>query len=95
MRRAERLFHIVQILRRSTRPVTGVALTAELEVSTPTVYCDVADLMAQRVPSTGEAGFGYLRAAEYDVPPLMLTPAELEAIVLGVAARNHERPDAK
>lgn len=83
MRRAERLFHIIQILRRSARPVTGASLAAELEVSTRTVYRDIADLMAQRVPITGEAGFGYLLAAEYDMPPLMLTPAELEAIVLG------------
>ncbi|MBN9018357.1 MAG: YafY family transcriptional regulator [Rhizobiales bacterium] len=84
MRRADRLFQIIQILRRSTRPVTGAALAAELEVSTRTVYRDVADLMAQRVPITGEAGLGYLLAADYDMPPLMLTPTELEAIVLGV-----------
>lgn len=58
-------------------------MAAELEVSTRTVYRDVADLMAQRVPITGEAGLGYLLAAEYDMPPLMLTPAELEAVVLG------------
>lgn len=83
MRRADRLFQIIQILRRSTRPVTGGALAAELEVSTRTVYRDVADLMAQRIPIKGEAGFGYLLAAEYDMPPLMLTPTELEAIVLG------------
>lgn len=83
MRRADRLFQIIQILRRSTLPVTGAALAAELEVSTRTVYRDVADLMAQRVPITGEAGLGYLLAAAYDMPPLMLTPAELEAIVLG------------
>lgn len=83
MRRAERLFQIIQILRRSTMPVTGAALAAELEVSTRTVYRDVADLMAQRVPIAGEAGFGYLLGVEYDMPPLMLTPAELEAIVLG------------
>ena len=83
MRRAERLFQIIQILRRSTLPVTGAALAAELEVSARTVYRDVADLMAQRVPITGEAGLGYLLAAEYDMPPLMLTPAELEAVVLG------------
>ena len=91
MRRAERLFQIIQILRRSPLPVTGAALADELEVSTRTVYRDVADLMAQRVPITGEAGLGYLLAAEYDMPPLMLTPAELEAIVLGaqwVAGRN-------
>ncbi|CAO3441300.1 helix-turn-helix transcriptional regulator [Azospirillum endophyticum] len=83
MRRAERLFQIIQILRRSTRPVTGAALAVELEVSKRTVYRDIADLMAQRVPIAGEAGLGYVLAAEYDMPPLMLTPAELEAIVLG------------
>ena len=83
MRRAARLFQIIQILRRSTLPVTGAALAGELEVSTRTVYRDIADLMAQRVPITGEAGLGYLMAADYDMPPLMLTTAELEAIVLG------------
>ena len=83
MRRADRLFQIIQILRRSTRPVTGAALAAELEVSPRTVYRDVADLMAQRVPITGEAGLGYVLAADYDMPPLMLTPAELEAVTLG------------
>jgi predicted DNA-binding transcriptional regulator YafY len=83
MRRADRLFQIIQILRRSTLPVTGAALAAELEVSTRTVYRDVADLMAQRVPILAEAGLGYLLAGDYDMPPLMLTPAELEAIALG------------
>lgn len=83
MRRADRLFQIIQIMRRTTRPVTGAALAAELEVSTRTVYRDVADLVAQRVPISGEAGLGYVLAAEYDMPPLMLTQVELEAIVLG------------
>lgn len=83
MRRADRLFQIIQILRRSTRPVTGAALAAELEVSTRTLYRDVAAPMAQQVPITGEAGFGYLLDADYDMPPLMLTQAELEAVVLG------------
>jgi predicted DNA-binding transcriptional regulator YafY len=83
MRRADRLFQIIQILRRSTLPATGAALAAELEVSTRTVYRDVADLMAQRVPIFGEAGLGYLLDVDYDMPPLMLTPVELEAIVLG------------
>ncbi|WP_174279786.1 helix-turn-helix transcriptional regulator [Sphingomonas bacterium] len=82
-RRAERLFQIIQVLRRSTRPVTGAALAAELEVSTRTVYRDIADLMARRVPIAGEPGLGYLLAADYDMPPLMLTPAEPEAVVLG------------
>lgn len=83
MRRADRLFQIIQILRRSTRPVTAAALAEELEVSTRTVYRDMSDLIGQRVPVEGEAGLGYLLAAEYDMPPLMLTPDELEAMVLG------------
>ena len=58
-------------------------MASELEVSPRTVYRDIAALMAQRVPIEGEAGFGYLLADEYDMPPLMLTPTELEAIVLG------------
>ncbi len=91
MRRAERLFQIIQILRRSTRPVTAAALAEELEVSRRTVYRDVADLIGQRVPIEGEAGFGYLIAADYDMPPLMLTPDEIEAVMLGaqwVAGRS-------
>lgn len=91
MRRADRLFQIIQILRRSSRPVTAAALAEEIEVSRRTVYRDMADLISQRVPIAGEAGLGYLLAPDYDMPPLMLTPDELEAVVLGaqwVAARG-------
>jgi predicted DNA-binding transcriptional regulator YafY len=83
VRRADRLFQIIQILRRSTRPVTAAALAEELEVSQRTVYRDMADLIGQRAPIEGEAGFGYLLDASYDMPPLMLTPDEIEAVVLG------------
>src|SRR6202167_2645559 len=83
MRRADRLFQIIQILRRSTRPVTAAALAEGLGVSTLTVYRDVADLIGQRVPIDGEAGLGYLIASDYDMPPLMLTPDEIEAVMLG------------
>ena len=91
MRRADRLFQIIQILRRSTQPVTAAALAQELEISKRTVYRDVADLMGQRVPIEGEAGLGYLLAADYDMPPLMLTSDEIEAVMLGaqwVAGRS-------
>jgi predicted DNA-binding transcriptional regulator YafY len=83
MRRADRLFQIIQILRRSTQPITAEALAAELEVSTRTVYRDMADLIGQRVPVAGEAGLGYVLGSDYDMPPLMLTPDEIEAVVLG------------
>lgn len=91
MRRADRLFQIIQILRRSTRPVTAAALAEELEISKRTVYRDVADLIGQRVPIEGEAGLGYLLASDYDMPPLMLTSDEIEAVMLGaqwVAGRS-------
>jgi predicted DNA-binding transcriptional regulator YafY len=83
MRRADRLFQIIQILRRSTRPVTASLLAGELEVSKRSVYRDIADLMGQRVPIRGEAGLGYVLDSSFDMPPLMLTPDEIEAAVLG------------
>ncbi len=83
MRRADRLFQIIQILRRAPRPVTAAELARELEVSARTVYRDVADLVGQRVPILGEAGLGYVLGETFDMPPLMLTPDEIEAAVLG------------
>jgi predicted DNA-binding transcriptional regulator YafY len=83
MRKADRLFQIIQILRRSRGPVTADALAEELETSKRTVYRDVAALIGQRVPVRGEAGFGYILEAGFEIPPLMLTPDEIEAAVLG------------
>ncbi|MCB8874070.1 helix-turn-helix transcriptional regulator [Acidisoma silvae] len=83
MRPTDRLFQIIQILRRSTQPTTAAALAEELEVSKRTVYRDIAQLIGQRIPIEGEAGFGYVLASDYDLPPLMFTPDEIEAIMLG------------
>ncbi|MFZ5443516.1 MAG: helix-turn-helix transcriptional regulator [Myxococcota bacterium] len=83
MRRADRLFRIIQTLRRSRRPVTATELAAEFEVTRRSIYRDVAVLMAQHVPIRGEAGVGYVIDREFDMPPLMLTADELEAAVLG------------
>ena len=83
MRRADRLFQIIQILRRTSTPVTAERLADELETSKRTVYRDIADLIGQRVPIRGEAGVGYVLEAGLDLPPLMLTPDEIEAAVLG------------
>lgn len=83
MRRADRLFQIIQILRRGTRPITADAIAQELETSKRTVYRDIADLIGQRAPIRGEAGVGYILEDGFDLPPLMLTPEEVEAAVLG------------
>lgn len=91
MRRAERLFEIVQILRRERAPIAARAIAHELEVSTRCVYRDIAALMAQRVPITGEPGLGYVLERGFDMPPLMLAADEVDAAVLGahwVASRG-------
>ena len=82
MRRADRLFEIVQRLR-GGRLVTARALAEALEVSVRTVYRDVADLQASGVPIDGAAGVGYLLRPGYHLPPLMFRPAEIEALIVG------------
>lgn len=84
MRRADRLLQIVQVLRRRKAPTTARALAAELEVAPRTIYRDVAALQAAQVPIDGEAGVGYILRPGYDLPPLMFSADELEAVVLGV-----------
>jgi predicted DNA-binding transcriptional regulator YafY len=81
MRRADRLFQLVQILR-GRRLTRARDLALKLEVSERTVYRDVRDLMASGVPIEGEAGVGY-RLRNFDLPPLMFTQEEVEAVVLG------------
>lgn len=83
MRRADRLFQIIQIMRRARAPITADSIAEELETSKRTVYRDIATLMGQRVPIRGEAGMGYVLDQGFDLPPLMLTPDEIEAAVLG------------
>jgi predicted DNA-binding transcriptional regulator YafY len=83
MRKADRLFQIVQILRRTTRPVTADAIAEELETSKRSVYRDIAALIGQRVPIRGEAGVGYVLEGGFDLPPLMLTADEIDAVALG------------
>lgn len=82
MRRADRLFSIVLELRR--RPVTTAAQLADhLEVSPRTIYRDIADLAASGIPIEGEAGVGYRLASSFELPPLMFSVAEVQALVLG------------
>jgi len=83
VRRADRLFQIVQLLR-ARRLVTAGEISRELEVSARTIYRDIADLMASGVPIDGEAGVGYALARGFDLPPLMFDEEEIGALVLGV-----------
>ncbi len=80
MRRADRLFQLVQLVR-GRRLSTGEWLAGRLQVSLRTVYRDVADLQAQGVPLEGEAGVGYRLRAGFDLPPLMFSIGEAKALV--------------
>lgn len=80
MRRADRLFHIIQLIR-GRRLTTAAFLARRLEVSERTIYRDVADLQSQGVPIEGEAGVGYRLGAGFDLPPLMFTQGEANALV--------------
>lgn len=82
MRRADRLFQIVQYLR-GGRLVTAAKLAEWLEVSERTIYRDIADLQGSGVPIEGEAGVGYVMRAGYDLPPLMFNRDEVVALVAG------------
>lgn len=82
MRRADRLFRLVELLR-SRRFATGAWLAEQLQVSLRTVYRDVADLSASGLPIEGEAGVGYRLRYRLDVPPLLFDVQELEALLVG------------
>ncbi len=81
-------------MRRHRRPVSGKTLAEELGVSIRTLYRDIASLQAMGAAIEGEAGVGYVLKPGFLLPPLMFTPDEIEALVLGsrwVANRADDR----
>ena len=85
MRRSNRLFEIIQMLRAAAQPITAEALADALEVSVRTVYRDIAALQAMRTPIEGEAGLGYVMRKGYDLPPLNFDEEEIEALHVGLS----------
>lgn len=85
MARSSRMFEIIQMLRASRSPLTAEAIASRLEVTKRTVYRDIAALQATRVPIEGAAGIGYVMRRGFDLPPLMFTPEEMEAITVGLS----------
>jgi predicted DNA-binding transcriptional regulator YafY len=83
MRRADRLFQIVQLLRRRRTALTAARLAERLGVSERTIYRDIQDLVLAGTPIDGEAGVGYRLRPEYDLPPLMFNRDEIHALVIG------------
>ena len=84
MRRADRLFELIHLLRRARRAITAAQLAETLEVAPRTIYRDIAALMAMGVPIDGAAGVGYIMRPGYDLPPLMFDREEVEAVAVGL-----------
>jgi predicted DNA-binding transcriptional regulator YafY len=85
VRKASRLFEIIHILRLAGKPVTAAEIAARLEVTPRSIYRDIVALQSMRVPIEGGRGIGYIMRAGFDLPPLMFTIEESEAIVLALA----------
>lgn len=83
MSRADRLLDLLTLLRRHRRPVPGHVLAEALGISLRTLYRDIASLQAQGATIEGEAGVGYVLKPGFLLPPLMFSPEEIEALVLG------------
>jgi predicted DNA-binding transcriptional regulator YafY len=83
MRKAERLFQIITLLRGRRLAITAKSLAETLEVSERTVYRDIQALILSGVPIEGEAGIGYLLDTKFELPPLMFTSEELLALLVG------------
>jgi len=83
VRRADRLFQIIQLLRGRRRATTAALIAERLGVSERTVYRDIRDLILAGTPIDGEAGVGYRIRPGYDLPPLMFDREEIQALVLG------------
>jgi predicted DNA-binding transcriptional regulator YafY len=83
MSRSQRLFDLLQLLRRHRHPVSGAAMAGELGVSLRTLYRDIATLQAQGARIDGAPGLGYVLKPGFTLPPLMFSADEVEALVLG------------
>ena len=83
MRKADRLFRIVEHLKARKAVVTAKDLAKLFSTSLRTIYRDIADLSASGVPIIGEAGVGYILDKDHIVKPLMFTLDEIDALAMG------------
>lgn len=92
MTRAQRLLALIQILRHHRYPITAQALAQQLDISTRTLYRDIAQLQEQGACIEGAPGVGYVLRSGFLLPPLMFSPEEVDALLLGIhwVARNSD-----
>ncbi|OYX41317.1 MAG: hypothetical protein B7Z02_15975 [Rhodobacterales bacterium 32-67-9] len=83
MRRSDRLFDLVQILR-DGKLHRAADLGRRLGVSTRTIWRDMGTLAASGLPIEGARGVGYQLRDPTTLPPMTLTRDEFEALRLGI-----------
>jgi len=93
MSKSQRLFDLMQILRRHRTPVPGNDLAAEAGVSLRTIYRDIADLQGLGAQIDGEPGFGYVLQPGFLLPPLMFSEQEIQALALGAQWVSRQTDD--
>ncbi|WP_457319295.1 helix-turn-helix transcriptional regulator [Stenotrophomonas sp. P5_B8] len=99
MRKADRLFQLVNLIR-VRQPVTAAVLATELGISVRSIYRYMDDLSVAGIPVYGEAGIGYSLKPNFELPPLTLDASELEALQLAVemlacSGGGHLQPAAR
>ncbi len=93
MRKADRLFQVVNIIR-AHQPVTAAALAERLGVSIRTIYRYIDDLSVSGIPIYGEPGVGYSMQEDFELPPLTLTADERDALSVAVSMLSRSTGDA-
>ena len=85
MSRTDRLFRLLDALRRLPAPVTAAQLALETGVSVRSVYRDIETLRAGGAEIGGERGFGYTLVEDGTLRPRTFSRIEIEALTLGLA----------
>ena len=83
MRRTDRLYDLIQILRDGRLHRAG-EMARTLAVSERTIWRDMATLTASGMPLEGERGVGYILRSPITLPPMILSAVELAALRAGL-----------
>ena len=92
--RPMRLLYLALRLNPET-PSTAAMLAAELQVTVRTIYRDVSALAQMGLAVKGTPRLGYTLSETLERPPLLLTRAELRALIAGANAVKEQYPEAR
>ncbi len=85
MAKSDRLFRLLDQLRKGRAPHRAEDLARALEVSQRTIYRDIEAIRAAGALIDGEAGVGYVLIEDQALPPQMFSRIEIEALTLALS----------